>query len=56
MPIENNRNGRNGGWRKYFRVADVSGQLSPISGKNQFGLPGYPRQQGMGADAYATGR
>jgi hypothetical protein len=36
-------------------VADVSGQLSPISGKNQFGLPGYPRQQGMGADAYATG-
>ena len=42
-------------WKKYFKVADVSGQLSPISGKNQFGLPGYPRQQGMGADAYATG-
>jgi hypothetical protein len=42
-------------WKKYFKVADVSGQLSPISGKNQFGLPGYPRQQGTGADAYATG-
>ena len=55
MAIENSRNGRNGGWRKYFRVADVSGQLSPISGKNQFGLPGYPRQQGFGAEAYATG-
>ena len=42
-------------WKKYFRIADVSGQLSPISGKNQFGLPGYPRQQGFGASAYATG-
>lgn len=29
------------GWRKYFKVADTSGQLSPISGKNQFGLPEY---------------
>jgi hypothetical protein len=47
MPIENNRNGRNGGWRKYFKVADTGGQLSPISGSNQFGLPGYPRQQGF---------
>ena len=42
-------------WKKYFKIADVSGQLSPISGKNQFGLPGYPRQQGTGADGYATG-
>jgi hypothetical protein len=42
-------------WKKYFRIADVSGQLSPISGKNQFGLPNYPRQTGFGADAYATG-
>jgi hypothetical protein len=55
MPIEKDRNGRNGGWRKYFKIADVSGQLSPISGQNQFGLPGYPRQQGFGSDAYATG-
>jgi hypothetical protein len=50
MPIENNRNGRNGGWRKYFKVADTGGQLSPISGKNQFGLNGYPRQTGQGFD------
>lgn len=33
-------------WRKYFKVADTSGQLSPISGKNQFGLAGYPRSDG----------
>lgn len=50
MPIENNRNGRNGGWRKYFKVADTGGQLSPISGKNQFGLKGFPRQNGQGFD------
>ena len=55
MAIDSGRNGRNGGWRKYFKIADVGGQLSPISGQNQFGLPGYPRQQGMGSDAYATG-
>jgi len=34
------------GWRKYFKVADTSGQLSPISGKNQFGLAGYARNDG----------
>jgi hypothetical protein len=34
------------GWRKYFKVADTSGQLSPISGKNQFGLDGYPKNDG----------
>ena len=34
------------GWRKYFKVADTSGQLSPISGKNQFGLPGYGMNNG----------
>jgi hypothetical protein len=55
MAIDSGRNGRNGGWRKYFKIADVNGQLSPISGQNQFGLPGYPRQQGMGSDGYATG-
>jgi hypothetical protein len=33
------------GWKKYFKLADVNqlGQLSPISGKNNFGLPGYNR-------------
>ena len=30
-------------WRKYFKVADTNGTLSPISGKNQFGLPGYSK-------------
>ena len=54
MPIDNNRNGRNGGWRKYFKVADPSGQLSPISGNNQFGIPGYSRQTGNG-DGTNTG-
>lgn len=42
----NGRNGRNGGWRKYFKVANTGGQLSPISGSNQFGLPGYSKQTG----------
>ena len=30
---------------KIFQIADVNqlGQLSPISGKNNFGLPGYNR-------------
>jgi hypothetical protein len=49
-------NGRNTGgnnrqtWKKYFKVADTGGQLSPISGKNQFGLKGFPRQNGQGFD------
>ncbi len=43
-------------WRKYFKVADTGGQLSPISGTNQFGMPGYPRQQGQGvAGQMSTG-
>jgi hypothetical protein len=55
MAIENGRNGRNGGWRKYFRVANTGGQLSPISGQNQFGLPGFSRQTGMGYEDAGTG-
>ena len=41
-------NGRKRGWMKYFKVAagDANGQLSPISGRNQFGMPGYDRQNG----------
>ena len=31
------------GWKKYFKVADTSGVMSPISGRNQLGLPGYGR-------------
>ena len=34
------------GWRKYFKVADTSGVMSPISGHNQFGLPEYGRNDG----------
>jgi hypothetical protein len=45
MATSNGKNSRNGSWRKYFKLADVNqlGQLSPISGKNNFGLPGYNR-------------
>jgi hypothetical protein len=39
-------------WKKYFKVVDTSGSLSPISGRNQFGLPGYQRQ-GTGDNNYA---
>jgi len=41
------------GWRKYFKVADNSGAMSPISGKNQFGLPNYPRNDGSGGGSQA---
>ena len=34
------------GWRKYFKVADTSGVMSPISGHNQYGLPNYGRNDG----------
>ena len=40
-------------WRKYFKVADTSGTLSPISGKNQFGLQDYSRNDGTGSNAQA---
>jgi hypothetical protein len=41
---ENDKN--KGSWRKYFKVADTSGVMSPISGTNQFGLPGYGKNDG----------
>jgi hypothetical protein len=49
-------NGRNGGWRKYFKVADgdANGQLSPISGRNNQGLPGYERRDGSSAGNTGT--
>ncbi len=34
------------GWKKYFKVADTSGTMSPISGSNQFGFPGYGKNDG----------
>ena len=36
-------------WRKYFKVAGTDGRLSPINGRNQFGLPGYDRNAGNGS-------
>jgi hypothetical protein len=42
-----------GSWRKYFKVADNSGAMSPISGKNQFGLPNYPRNDGSNGSTQA---
>ena len=42
-----------GSWRKYFKVADNSGAMSPISGKNQFGLPNYPRNDGSNGSVQA---
>jgi len=50
--MADNQNTRKPGWKKYFKVANTGGQLSPISGQNQFGLPNYPRQTGVG---YADG-
>jgi hypothetical protein len=34
------------GWKKYFKVADTSGQLSPISGRHADGYPSYGRNSG----------
>jgi hypothetical protein len=45
--MADNDNNRKRGWKKYFKVANTGGQLSPISGQNQFGLPNYPRQSGQ---------
>ena len=50
-----NQNTRKPGWKKYFKVANTGGQLSPISGQNQFGLPNYPRQTGAGYENGGTG-
>jgi hypothetical protein len=35
-------------WKKYFKVADTSGQLSPLSGRYNDGMPGYGRNDGQG--------
>ena len=53
--MADNENGRKKGWKKYFKVANTGGQLSPISGQNQFGLNGYPKQNGVGFDNQAGG-
>ena len=33
-------------WKKYFKVVNASGQMSPVGGRNANGLPGYGRQTG----------
>jgi len=40
--------GRKASWRKYFKVADTTGVMSPISGTSQYGLPGYGKNDGAG--------
>ena len=52
---ENTNGGQGRGWRKYFKVASTGGQLSPISGSNQFGLPGYGKQNGADYNTPGTG-
>ena len=42
------------GWKKYFKVADLSGQMSPISGGRDSGLPGYPKNDGRGSNLAQT--
>jgi Bacteriophage T4-like portal protein (Gp20) len=42
------------GWKKYFKVADLSGQMSPISGGRDAGLPGYTRNDGRGSNLAQT--
>ena len=37
------------GWKKYFKVANVGGELSPLSGQGSDGLPGYGRNDGRDA-------
>jgi len=51
---ENNNSGQGRGWKKYFRVANTGGQMSPISGSNQFGLPGYGKQNGEDYNTSST--
>ena len=34
------------GWKKYFKVADTTGQLGPISGRYADGYPGYGKNNG----------
>jgi len=41
-------------WKKYFKVANTGGQLSPLSGRDSDGMPGYSRNDGRAsANAHA---
>jgi hypothetical protein len=39
------------GWKKYFKVANLEGQLSPINGGRDQGYPGWGRNDGRDATA-----
>ena len=54
MADQNNQK-KTTGWTKYFKVANTGGQLSPISGSNQFGLPGYSKQNGADYNTPSAG-
>jgi hypothetical protein len=41
-------------WKKYFKVANLSGDMSPINGRNQFGLPGYGKTGTADTQIYQT--
>jgi hypothetical protein len=34
-------------WKKYFKVANQTGEMSPLSGRGATGLPGYGRNNGQ---------
>ena len=42
------------GWKKYFKVANIGGDMSPINGRNNFGLPGYGKTGTADTQLYAT--
>jgi hypothetical protein len=39
------------GWKKYFKVADTSGSMGPISGRYSDGYPGYGKNDGTSSRA-----
>jgi hypothetical protein len=52
--MADNTQSTKGTWRKYFKVADLSGQMSPISGNKEQGLPGYPKNDGRNTNSSET--
>jgi len=38
-------------WKKYFKVANTDGTASPINGANNYGLPGYTKNNGVDAQS-----
>ena len=52
--MADNTQSTKGTWRKYFKVADLSGQMSPISGNKEQGLPGYPKNDGRTTNSSET--